>query len=67
MILSLGNLLSHPVHHEANSPDVVLALFGIFTPKLAADQPGYDGVKKLKYGAEATYSIYELVCCIRQV
>ena len=54
--LSLGNLLSHPTPHEGNSPDVVLALFGIYT-KVGSDQPGYDGVKKLKYGAEATYSI----------
>lgn len=54
--LSLGNLLSHPVPHNGNSPDVVLALFGIYTKVGSPDQPGYDGVKKLKYGAEATYS-----------
>lgn len=54
--LSLGNFLMHPVPHNGNSPDVVLALFGIYT-KVGSDQPGYDGVKKLKYGAEATYSI----------
>ncbi len=54
--LSLGNLLSHPIAHNADSPDVVLALFGIYT-KVGSDQPTYDGVKKLKYGAEATYSI----------
>ncbi len=54
--LSLGNLLSHPIAHNADSPDVVLALFGIYT-KVGSDQVGYNDVKKLKYGAEATYSI----------
>ncbi len=54
--LSLGNLLSYLTPHDGNSPDVVLALFGIYT-KVGSDQLGYDGVKKLKYGAEATYSI----------
>jgi hypothetical protein len=54
--LSLGNLLSYPTPHDGNSPDVVLALFGIYT-KVGSDQLGYDGVNKLKYGAEATYSI----------
>ncbi len=54
--LSLGNLFSHPMPHNGDSPDIVLALFGIFT-KVGSDQALYDGVKKLKYGVEATYSI----------
>ena len=54
--LSLGNLLSHPMPHEGNSPDVVFALFGIYT-KVGSDQADHDGIGKLKYGAEATYSI----------
>jgi hypothetical protein len=54
--LSLGNLLMHPTPHDGNSPDITLALFGIFT-KVGSAQAEYDGVKKLKYGAEATYSI----------
>jgi len=54
--LSLGNLVSHPIAHNADSPDIVLSLFGIFT-KVGSDEAAYDGVKKLKYGAEATYSM----------
>jgi len=54
--LSLGNLLSHPIVHNTDSPDLVLSLFGIFT-NVGSDDRDYDGVKKLKYGGETTYSM----------
>ena len=53
--LSLGNLLRHPARFEGDAPDLVLSLFGIFTSVSSAD-PQFDGIKKLKYGAEATYA-----------
>jgi len=54
--LSLGNLLTHPLAHDGDSPDLVFSLFGIYTA-VQSDEAAYDGVKKLKYGAEATYSM----------
>jgi hypothetical protein len=62
--LSLGSLLSHPTPHAYNSPDITLALFGIYT-KVGSNQDHddtyawlkYDKVNKLKYGVEASYSI----------
>jgi hypothetical protein len=54
--LSLGSLLSHPVLHTANTPDITIGLFGIYT-KVRSDEAAYDKVNKLKYGTEATYSI----------
>ncbi len=66
--LSLGNLLSHPLAHDGDSPDLILSLFGIYTQvgsnqkafdatNVGSDPTAHDGVKKLKYGAEATYSM----------
>lgn len=38
------------------SPDVLVSLFGIGT-NVSSDDPAYDGVLKLKAGAQATYNI----------
>lgn len=54
--LSLGRLLSHPVPFTGVGPDVVLSAFGIHTA-VSSQDPRYDGVSKLKYGGEATYSL----------
>lgn len=54
--LSLGSLLSHPVLHTVNTPDITLAVFGIYS-KVHSHEAAYDQVNKLKYGAEASYSI----------
>ena len=53
--LSVGNLLRYPARFEGNGPDLVLSLFGVFTSVSSAD-PAFDGIKKLKYGLEATYT-----------
>jgi hypothetical protein len=37
------------------SPDVLLSVFGVAT-KVSSEVPGYDGVMKMKGGAEATYT-----------
>jgi hypothetical protein len=55
--LSLGNLLRYPGKFDGTGPDVVASLFGIFTSVSSAQHdPQWDGVKKLKYGAEISYS-----------
>lgn len=41
---------------RGQNPDLLISLFGIGT-KVASDDPAYDGVLKLKGGAEATYTL----------
>jgi hypothetical protein len=41
---------------RGRNPDLLISLFGIGT-KVASDDPGYDGLLKLKAGAEATYTL----------
>jgi hypothetical protein len=53
--LSVGNLLRYPEVFEGNGPDLFVSLFGVFTSVRSADL-GYDGIKKLKYGAEVGYA-----------
>ncbi len=54
--LSLGNLLQYPGPFAGKSPDLVFSLFGIYA---SADSPvpEFDGVGRLKYGAEVGYSM----------
>jgi hypothetical protein len=40
--------------YEGMSPDILVSLFGVGT-KVKSDDPGYDGVFKMKGGAEVTY------------
>jgi hypothetical protein len=42
--------------YRGKNPDVLFSLFGIGT-KVQSNDPGYDGVLKLKAGAEVTYSM----------
>jgi hypothetical protein len=61
---SLGNFLRYDANTVGPGPDVVASLFGIYTRVSSDDQTEdddgnllYDGVGKLKYGTELTYSM----------
>jgi hypothetical protein len=53
--VSVGNLLRYPQSFAGLGPDLVVSLFGIFTAVQSAD-PNFDGINKLKYGAEVSYA-----------
>jgi len=53
--LSLGNLLRNDPKFEGQGPDLALSLFGLATA-VASPDPTRDGIFKLKYGGEATYT-----------
>jgi hypothetical protein len=52
--LSLGRLVSYPVQFTPDGPDALISLFGIYT-KVESPDPRFDGIKKYKFGGEATY------------
>ena len=62
--LSVGRLVSYPTPFSGDGPDIYISLFGIGT-RVASDDKRvdiagaklYDGVTKLKYGIEASYSL----------
>ncbi len=54
--LSIGRLVSYPVPFYGDGPDIVVSLFGINT-RVRSDDSDYDKVGKMKFGAEATYSL----------
>lgn len=54
--LSVGKLVSYPVPFSGDGPDIFVSLFGLGT-QVASDDDDYDGVLKLKYGVEGTYSL----------
>ncbi|HEY4015025.1 MAG TPA: hypothetical protein VGM06_16895 [Polyangiaceae bacterium] len=61
--LSVGNLLRYPRAFNGLGPDLVVSLFGIFTSVQSSDPSTYatgrklyDGINKLKYGAEVSYA-----------
>lgn len=54
--VSLGELLRSPQPYSGYAPDVFATVFGMVTSVASDDKP-YDGVKKLKYGGELSYSI----------
>lgn len=54
--LSIGRLVSYPVPFYGDGPDIYVSLFGMGT-QVESDDAAYDDVTKLKYGAEATYSL----------
>lgn len=59
--LSIGRLVSYPMHFAADGPDVFVSAFGMATHvtsliPLVSGVYG-DGVTKAKYGLEATYSL----------
>lgn len=63
---SLGNVLRHRSNTIGQGPDLVTSVFGIYTSvnsdDTSVDDQGvslYDGVGKLKYGGEVTYSFWK--------
>jgi hypothetical protein len=54
--LSLGQLARHPQPFSGYGPDIVVSLFGIYT-SVSSPDVDFHGIKKLKYGTEATYSM----------
>jgi hypothetical protein len=54
--LSLGRLVSYPVPFSTAGPDLVLSVFGMGV-KVSSAVPRFDSVTKLKFGAEASYSL----------
>ena len=57
--LSIGQLLWHPQAFWGQGPDLILNVFGMYNyvdlDVAAGANPIYDGIKKLKFGAEMTY------------
>ncbi|MBN2195694.1 MAG: hypothetical protein JW751_22930 [Polyangiaceae bacterium] len=63
--LSVGKLVSYPVPFSGDGPDIFVSLFALGTQVASDDKAEnadgeslYDGVLKLKYGVEATYSLF---------
>ncbi|HVJ19322.1 MAG TPA: hypothetical protein VM686_28075 [Polyangiaceae bacterium] len=66
--LSVGRLLRYPTPFAGDAPDIVVSLFGMLTnvesddvtqgvdPTTGETFSLYDGVRKMKFGAEASYS-----------
>jgi hypothetical protein len=54
--LSVGRLVSYPVPFNVAGPDVVLSVFGMGV-KVKSALERFDDVTKVKYGAEASYSL----------
>jgi hypothetical protein len=55
--LSIGQLARYPMPFSGYGPDIVVSLFGIYTG-VSSDDEAYDGVTKMKYGSEVTYSAF---------
>lgn len=62
--LSVGRLVSYPTPFTGDGPDIYVSLFGIATKVNSDDKSTdvtgaklYDGVTKLKYGIEGSYSL----------
>ncbi|MFZ5891765.1 MAG: hypothetical protein ACOY0T_11980 [Myxococcota bacterium] len=53
--LSIGRLVSYPVAFLPDGPDLFVSLFGMYT-SVSSPKAYNDGIKKMKYGVEATYS-----------
>ncbi|MGC4086911.1 MAG: hypothetical protein QM756_03225 [Polyangiaceae bacterium] len=54
--LSVGRLVSYPVAFLPDGPDLYVSVFGMYT-SVDSPKPLDDGRKRLKFGAEATYSV----------
>jgi hypothetical protein len=54
--LSIGRLVSYPVPFSGDGPDIYVSLFGIYAG-VESNDVAYDGTSKLKFGAEASYSL----------
>jgi hypothetical protein len=53
--VSIGEIVRSPTPYSGYGPDLFASVFGMFT-HVSSDDPGYDGVSKVKYGGEVTYS-----------
>jgi hypothetical protein len=53
--LSIGEIVRSPNPYSGYGPDLFASVFGMFT-RVSSNDPVYDGVSKVKYGAEVTYS-----------
>jgi hypothetical protein len=51
----LGSLFRYPQAFWGDGPDLIASVFGMFNKVHAPMNPTYDGIKKLKYGADLTY------------
>ena len=54
--LSLARLLLYPYSFDGKARDIILSAFGMYTHVESAD-PEFDGVDKLKFGAEGSYTL----------
>ena len=54
--LSIGELVRSPQPYSGYAPDLIASGFGMLT-RVASDDKAFDGVKKLKYGGELSYSM----------
>ncbi len=54
--VSFGEITRSPEPYSGYAPDIFVSLFGMYTG-VASDDAAYDGVGKLKYGGELTYSM----------
>jgi hypothetical protein len=54
--VSIGEIVRSPDPYSGYAPDVFVTLFGMYT-SVSSDDEAYDGVGKLKYGGELTYSM----------
>ena len=53
--VSIGEIVRFPAPFSGYGPDVYASLFGLYT-HVTSDEAAFDGVDKLKYGGEVTYS-----------
>lgn len=53
--VSIGEIVRHQPSSGCG-PDLIVSAFSVFT-QVASEAPAFDGIGKLKYGAEATYSV----------
>ncbi|HEY3595440.1 MAG TPA: hypothetical protein VGL13_16245 [Polyangiaceae bacterium] len=53
--VSIGEIVRSPQPYSGFGPDVFVSVFGMAT-HVTSDDPDFDGVTKVKYGGEITYS-----------
>lgn len=53
--VSIGEIVRSPQPYSGYGPDLFVSAFGLMT-QVGSDDDAYDGVTKLKYGTEITYS-----------
>jgi hypothetical protein len=53
--VSIGEIVRSPTPYSGYGPDLFASVFGMFT-RVSSNDPDFDGISKVKYGAEVTYS-----------